>query len=59
MGDKRNVYKILVRKFERKRSFGTLDVDMKITLKGALNKEGVRCLHLAQKRELWWALLNI
>jgi hypothetical protein len=50
MRDIRNVYKILIRKFEKKRSFGTLDVDMEIILKGTLNKEGI-FLHLDQKRD--------
>jgi hypothetical protein len=59
MGDKRNIYKSLVRKLERKRSFGTLDIDTKIILKGALNKYDMRFLHLAQKMDQWWTLLNI
>jgi hypothetical protein len=44
IGDKRNVYKTLVQKLERKRSFGKLHVYMKIILKWDLNEEGVKLL---------------
>jgi hypothetical protein len=49
----------LVQKLETKRSFGTLRVYMKIILKWDLNKEDVKLIRLAEKRDQLWTILNI
>jgi hypothetical protein len=43
MGEMRNVYKILVGKFEEKRPLGRLDIDGKIILKWIFGKLGLWC----------------
>jgi hypothetical protein len=62
MGEIRNAYTILVRKPEGKRSLqrqrhGWKDnIAMDLTETGC---EGVEWMHVAQDRDLWWALVNM
>jgi hypothetical protein len=60
-GVKRNAYRILVRKPEGKRPLGRpirRSVDnIKIDLR-EIGLDGMDCIHLAQNRDQWWALVN-
>jgi hypothetical protein len=56
MGDMKNAHKILVGKPGENRPLRS------IILKQALRKmglEGVDCIHLAQDRDCWWAIVNM
>jgi hypothetical protein len=61
MGQMRNAYKILVRKPERKRPCGRPRhrwEDIRMDLR-ELGSEGVDCIHLAQDRDQWQAIVNV
>jgi hypothetical protein len=53
-----NAHKIFARKRENKRHFGRPRCRWKDNIKIDL-KEGVKCIHLAQKRDQWRTLVNI
>jgi hypothetical protein len=53
-GDK-TAHKILVRKYEGKRPLEDISVDVKWIFK----KQGVECIHVAQNRVQWQALVNM
>jgi hypothetical protein len=60
MGEKRNAYRILVGKSERKRP-EDLDIGGRITLKWirGIGWDGVDWTDLPQDRDQWWALVNM
>jgi hypothetical protein len=61
MREMRNVYKILVRKHEGKRSLGRPKHRWEDNIRMNLSKiswENMHWTHLAQNRDQWWDLLN-
>jgi hypothetical protein len=58
MGERRDAYKLLVKKREGKRPLGNLDIDERPILKWIFKKSDGRMdgIDLAQDRERWWAL---
>jgi hypothetical protein len=57
MGDMRNAYKILVAKPERKRPAKDLGVDGRI-IGWIIGWKGMDCIHLAQDRDQWRAVVK-
>jgi hypothetical protein len=55
MGEKRNLYRILVEKSEGKRQFGRFTHKRELDLKAA-RREDMDWIHVPQDRDQWWAL---
>jgi hypothetical protein len=62
MGEGRNVYRVLVGRPEGKRPLGRprhrWEDGIKMDLR-EIGWGGVEWIHLAQDRDLWWALVNV
>lgn len=58
MEERRDAYKILVKKREAKRPLGNLDIDERPILEWIFKKSdgSMEGIDLAQDRERWWAL---
>jgi hypothetical protein len=61
MGEERKMYKVLVGKSEGKRPLGRprhrWENGIRMDLR-EIGWESVGCIHLAQDRDWWWALVN-
>jgi hypothetical protein len=61
MRERRNIYKILVRKLEGKKPFGRPRSSWENHIRMDLREiewKGVDRIHLAQDSDQWWALVN-
>jgi len=60
MGEKKNVYVVLVRKPEGKRTWGGVDADGRIMNEWMVEQrwEGMDWIFLAEHMDRWWVLMN-